>query len=64
MTIWSLWKSCNTKLKEATDTSLIVVVTQEVHNEDLDHSCTKPQLGMIKCNVDVKKSIMGYNMCF
>lgn len=44
ITIWNLWKSCNTKLWEATNTSPSSIVTWDVHNEDHDHSYTEPEL--------------------
>jgi len=68
MTLWSLWKSRNTKLWEASDTSPASIVTRakDTLNEwscmqraklPLDeaeayHSWSKPPAGMIKCNVD------------
>jgi len=39
-----------------------------VRNEYSDYIWTKPDLGMIKCNVDAasfnSNTIMGYGMCF
>jgi len=68
MPVWSLWKSRNTKLWEATYTSPIVIVSQAkdiihecgymqigkvlVRSEYMEQPWTKPPPEMIKCNID------------
>ncbi|RHN55891.1 putative RNA-directed DNA polymerase [Medicago truncatula] len=68
MTLWSLWKSRNSKLWEATDTTPISIVTRAkdvinewscmqrekapIHHANSVHSWIKPPIGTIKCNVD------------
>jgi len=67
MVLWSIWKSRNVKLWEGNDTSSAVTVARAkdilnewscTHRAKLQHSgtsqpCawTKPQHGIIKCNV-------------
>jgi len=68
MTLWSLWKSRNTKLWEAIDTSPSAIVSQakdrlvewgcmqrgkvRSRNDHTKQPWIKPPPGMIKCNVD------------
>ena len=68
MTLWSIWKSQDTELWDAINTSPATIVTRAkgtlnklscmqraktpVQNDDFEHTRTKPPLSMIKCNVD------------
>ena len=68
MTLWSLWKSQNTKLWEASDTTPASIVTRvkdtlnewscmqraklPLHEAKAYHNWRKPCADMIKCNVD------------
>jgi len=68
MTVWSLWKSQNTKLWEAFDTTPASIVTRAkdtlnewslmqrsklpLHEAEAYHNWSKSPAGMIKCNVD------------
>jgi len=68
ITLWSLWKSCNAKLWESMDNSLLYINTSTkgtlnewscmqrakapIHNTNYEHTWIKPRVDMIKCNVD------------
>lgn len=80
MTLWSLWKSRNSKLWDASDTTPSFTVTRAkdtlnewcymqrakvpVHHAISAHTWIKPPVGKIKCNVDAAAFNNNYVMGF